>query len=85
MRNATTTEIFIPKGTMVMQEWPGGRMVELLGDVYVDAIRQPDGGWLYTVAGREYYCCGLAEKSSFRVAGAAADTMLHVDGLVAFA
>ena len=57
-----TTTISIPEGTIV------GRMtgdkvtpVTLVGDAYVEAYRDYDGSWVYSV-GKQQYCCagGLA-------------------------
>ena len=57
-----TTTISIPEGTIV------GRMtgdkvtlVTLVGSVYVEAYRDYDGAWVYSV-GKLQYCCagGLA-------------------------
>jgi len=55
--NRETKEIRIAKGTIV------GRIkgdqvtpVTLVGDVYVNAFRDYDGSWLYSI-GRQQYCC----------------------------
>ena len=57
-----TITISIPEGTIV------GRMtgdkvtpVTLVGSVYVEAYRDYDGSWVYSV-GKQQYCCagGLA-------------------------
>ena len=54
-----TTTISIPEGTIV------GRMtgdkvtpVTLLGTVYVEAYRDYDGSWVYSVGGQQYCCAG---------------------------
>ena len=54
-----TTTIRIPEGTIV------GRItgekvtpVTLVSDVYVEAYRDQDGSWVYSVNNHEYCCAG---------------------------
>ena len=43
-------EIHIPAGVKVLRE-KGNKMVTLSGDVYVEANREADGAFVYTVDG----------------------------------
>jgi hypothetical protein len=62
-----TTAIRINEGTIVARKIDGHRRlgrwvpVTLVGDVYVEAYRDYDGSWVYSV-GKQQYCCagGLA-------------------------
>jgi len=61
-----TTTIRIPEGTIV------GRItgekvtpVTLVGDVYVEAYRDYDGSWVYSV-GKQQYCCAGGLATTFR-------------------
>ena len=61
MKNPTTV-IRINEGTIVGRIKDGKvTPVALIGDVYVEAQREDDGSWVYSV-GEEQYCCagGLA-------------------------
>jgi len=48
-------EIHIPAGVKVLRE-KGNKMVTLSGDVYVEANREADGAFVYTVDGNRYCC-----------------------------
>lgn len=52
--------IRIRQGVKVQSERTG--LITLIGDVYVEAQREPDGCWLYELRGTQYRCAGgLAE------------------------
>jgi len=48
-------EIHIPAGVKVLRE-KGNKIITLSGDVYVEAYRDVDGAFIYTVGG-DRYCC----------------------------
>ena len=55
-----TYNIHIPAGVKVLRK-KGNKLVTLIGDVYVEANREADGGFIYTVGHNRYYtsagCC----------------------------
>jgi len=52
--------LHIPAGVKVLRK-KGNKLVTLIGDVYVEADREADGGFIYTVGHNLYYtsagCC----------------------------
>ena len=48
-------EIHIPAGVKVLRE-KDNKMVTLSGDVYVEAVREEDGAFVYVVADSRYCC-----------------------------
>ena len=48
-------DIIIPKGVRVQRD--DNEVITLSGDVYVEAERQEDGGFIYTVGAHQYYTC----------------------------
>ena len=53
-----STTIRIAKGTIVGRLLGLDQMqkITLAGDVCVEAIREPDGSWKYTLGGNDYLC-----------------------------
>lgn len=72
------SEIKISSGTKVLGE--GSGVVELIGDVYVSAIREEDGGWCYEVDGQRFYCPFILAEVLDRPP--APEAWRHRDGLV---
>jgi len=72
--------LYLPAGTIVLSE-DLDHNITLAGDVSVDnAIRQEDGGYIYSVAGRKYYACsGYEVKAN---SDAYFEGWRHRDGLV---
>lgn len=55
--------ITIPANTIVQRD--DSKLITLCGSVYARANRQVDGGYIYTVSGRQYYVsagCVKAER-----------------------
>lgn len=77
-----TYSISIPKGTKVQSE--RSAIVELQGDVIVDAIREKDGGYSYSVDGTRYFTCA-GVVTVLRHEEPKSDVYRHKDGLVVFA
>ena len=71
----------IKAGTKVLSE-KSNSLVELKADAYVpEAIRQEDGGFIYSVGKNRYYCssgCCQFEPEQYQYG------MIHKTGLVAF-
>ena len=75
---ANFTSLYLPAGTIVLSD--ESLNVTLVADVSVDnAVRQSDGGYIYSVGNRRYYIC-----SGYEVALPVETTYgwRHRDGLV---
>lgn len=63
--NTNLFTFMVPKGTKVLNE--ESHLVTLLDDAYVEGYLQEDGGYIYTVSGKQYYVSSGCIKPTYGI------------------